>query len=500
MKRNISVTAIACLILLSTTGFAQQNQTLFFMHKVPQSNLINPAIQHGCQYYFSGLALPIAGQFLPPIHFNYNNNGFAFNDLFYKGSGNLADSLITPFHPGENTGDFLDQLRKVNYISLEMDINWLSAGYKWKKFYFTFNLTDKISTRTSFPGDLVTLGWEGNGKSFLGKEIFLSYMGASINWHREWALGASYDLNSKWTVGAKTKLLFGKVNAWTKKSDLTWLTDEDDYDYTFNVDWDVYACQPLYDLNEFSIDYANDSLIYDVDTLYQIDDSLIGDDEMMRLIKDLAWSGKNPGFSIDLGFKYIYNNEITFYGSLLDLGFIRYKDNVHRMRLDGEFYFDGMDIQPVFTEDDSLIEEDLDQYTDSLIRIFEPEHQDAYYTYYLTPRLYLGGTYTLNDKVTFGVLTRGEVFQSRLHGGITVSVISNLTKWFGGSLSYTVMNNSFKAVGAGVYFKVPWVQFYFVTDNVNAFIWPEATRNVNFRMGVNLLFGCDKKQSSTLIN
>ena len=69
-----------------------------------------------------------------------------------------------------------------------------------------------------------------------------------------------------------------------------------------------------------------------------------------------------------------------------------------------------------------------------------------------------------------------------------------------GTISYTVENNSFKQVGAGVLFKIPWVQFYVVTDNVCGFIWPQATRNINFRLGINLLFGCDKKQSSIMVD
>jgi len=113
--------------------------------------------------------------------------------------------------------------------------------------------------------------------------------------------------------------------------------------------------------------------------------------------------------------------------------------------------------------------------------------------------MYLGGTYTLNEKINFGILFRGDIFLKRLHSGLTLSANANLKKWFMGTLSYTIENNSFKQVGAGVLFKIPWFQFYVVTDNVFGFIWPEASRNVNFRLGINMLFGCDKKNTSTLV-
>jgi hypothetical protein len=476
------------------TMFAQQNQTLYFMHRVPQSNLLNPAIQNECKLYLSGMALPIVGQVMPPMHVNYNNNGFAFNKLFYYGTGIMADSMITPFHNGQDPYRFLDRLRKVNYVSMETDIDWLSAGYRWKNWYFTFNLTEKLDIQTSYPKDLIFLGWEGNGKSLLGKESFLSYLGASVNWYREWALGASTTINKKWSVGARGKLLFGKENLWFKSHQLTWKTDETDYTYTFKADWEMYSSQQFYDITKLQMDYLNDSLMFEMDTV--LDPGNITGKDIKKIIMD----GRNPGGAIDLGFKYVYNNKINIYGSILDLGFIRYKNNVNAIKASGEFVFDGWDIQPNFNSNDSVAQAYADHFKDSVIKLFDPKLVKKSYSYWLAPKMYLGGTYTINPKFNVGLLFRGDIFLKRLHGGVTLSGNANLTKWFMGTLSYTVENNSFKQLGAGVLFKIPWFQFYIVTDNVNGFIWPQAARNVNFRLGINMLFGCDKKQTSTLVN
>lgn len=469
--------------------FAQQNQTLYFMHRVPQSNLLNPAIQNECKLYLSGMALPIVGQVLPPLHFNYNNNGFALNQLIRPGTGAQADSLVfdIPY--------VLEKLRKVNYTSIETDINWLSAGYKWKKWYFTFNLTEKLDIQASFPKDLLVLGWEGNGKSLLGKEAFLSYLGAGVNWYREWALGASTTIGSKWTVGGRGKLLFGKENIWFKSHQLTWKTNEDDFSYNFKADWQLYSSQQFYDITKLQMDYLNDSLMFEMDTVLD-PGNITGKD-----IKNIIMDGKNPGGAIDLGFKYVYNNKITFYGSVLDLGFIRYKNNVNAVKASGEFTFDGWDIQPYFNNtNDSIANAHADQFKDSVIKTFEPQLIKESYSYWLAPKMYLGGTYTINPKFNVGILFRGDVFLHRLHGGVTLSGNANVTKWFMGTLSYTVENNSFKQLGAGVMFKIPWFQFYVVTDNVCGIIWPQASRNLNVRLGINMLFGCDKKQKTTLTN
>ena len=480
MKGIKKITAIVILLTSTVSVFAQQDMTLYYMHRVPQSNLLNPAIQNECKLYFSGMLLPIVGQVLPPLHVNYNNNGFAYNQLIRPGTGMQADSLIfdIPY--------VLTKLRKVNYISFETNIDWFSAGYRWKNWYFTFNLTEKLNAQVSFPKDLLTLGWEGNGKSLLGKEAFLSFLGGGFNWYREYALGASTVINNKLTVGGRAKLLFGKENLWFKSHQLSWKTDEDDYSYTFKADWEVYSSQQFFDITKLQMDYVNDSLMYE-DTTFEPNP------------KDIILNRNNPGGAIDMGFKYILNNKISFYGSALDIGFIHYKNNVNAVKSSGEFYFDGWNIQPFINEPDSVGQEYADNFKDSVIKIFEPHLIKKAYNYWLSPKIYLGGTYALNEKVNLGVLLRGDVFLKRLHGGITFSANANLAKWFAPTLSYTIENNSFKQVGAGVLLKMPWMQFYFVTDNVCGFIWPEATRNINFRLGINLLFGCDKKTTSTLI-
>lgn len=480
MKAIKNYLLVILILICVNTIFAQQNHTLYYMHRIPQSNLLNPAIQNECKLYLSGMALPVVGQVLPPIHFNYNNNGFALNQFIRPGTGTQADSMIFDFPY------LLTKLKTVNYLSVEADINLLSAGYRWKQWYFTFNLTEKLDVQASFPKDLVTLAWEGNGKSLLGKEAFLSYLGAGVNWYREWAVGASKTISNKLTVGGRGKLLFGKENLWFKSQQLTWKTDEEDYAYTFKANWEVHSSNHFIDITKLQVDYLNDSLMYE-DTVFEPN------------AKDIIMEGRNPGAAIDLGFKYVFNNKINFYGSLLDIGFIHYKNNTNGVKASGEFYFDGWDIKPYFNKNDSVSKEHENQFRDSVIKIFEPTLNDNAYNYWLAPKMYLGGTYTLNQKINFGLLLRGDIFLKRLHGGLTLSANANLKKWFMGTLSYTVENNSFKQIGAGVLFKIPWFQFYVVTDNVLGIIWPEATRNLNFRLGINMLFGCDKKEASNLV-
>ncbi|GAB4283252.1 MAG: DUF5723 family protein [Marinilabiliales bacterium] len=487
MKKLIILSAV---LLISVYVIGQQNTTLYFMHRVPQANIVNPSLQHDCKLNFGGLLIPIAGQVLPPLHYTFGTTGFSYkNVLVYDES---IDSILHPLEPRFDRESFINKLRKVNYIYNELHINWLNAGYKWKdKHYFTFSVTDKVDFKFSIPKDLFLFAYDLNGKSFLGNTADFSGLGFSFTYYREWAGGYSYQLNEKLTIGGKAKLLFGKLNAWTKSNTLTWNTEENDFYYDIQGDWDICVTQPFYAVDEMYYDAENDSAVFTLDTLVDFDN---------YNPTELIFSGKNPGFALDLGVTYKLNDKINLYASLIDLGFIRWKDNVHTFKVDGELIHQGVDVTYALQENDSLTEEKLDAFKDSLVEIWYPTYQISNYTQYLTPSVYIGGTYVFNNWLTFGGLYRGSLFQHRYLSSLTLSGTFSPKKWFSGTATYTIINNSFANIGAGVVFKTGPVQFYLVSDNILGPVYPYSTRDINIRMGINLLFGCNAKNSEAMIN
>jgi hypothetical protein len=111
----------------------------------------------------------------------------------------------------------------------------------------------------------------------------------------------------------------------------------------------------------------------------------------------------------------------------------------------------------------------------------------------LYSKLYLGGTYKFNKSFNAGALFRGEFYHDKLYSSLTLSANAQLLEWFGASLSYSVMHNSIMNVGFGFQIKGGPFQLYMVSDNILAPIFLHATRNINLRMGMNLVFGCKKR-------
>jgi len=489
--QSLAIATVIVLLGYSNIS-AQQNNTLFYMFKIPQSNWLNPAIQHDCKI-FAGIPV------LSSIHLNYGNNGFAFNQLIHKGTGEQADSLVI------DKDLFISKIRPVNYITLENHINLLSGAYKWKDYYFSLYVSEKIDFKTSIPDDLIYManefnGWfildmiDGTENSMLGNVMDLNGLSLSFTHYREYAVGCSKVIGDKWTAGARAKILFGKANAWTTKNDLTLKTDDEDFAYTINSDIEYNMSQPFYTITEFYFDNAVDSI------------KIEGESNEDFNVSDYILNAHNLGFGIDLGGIYKLNEDITLYGSLLDLGYIKWKDNITNLTQDNTFYYDGYDTETLISTDNSVLdalEGNVDSllgvFQDSLVRIFSIDHTQESYISYLSPKLHLLGTYKYNDKMYFGILARAELFQKKINPSLTLSCNTNFFDWLTAAGSYTIMYNTFTNVGLGFAAKYGPVQFYMLTDNIWA-IWPQSTRNVNLRFGFNLLFGCGPKETSTLID
>ena len=474
---------IITIMVLSQTIMAQQNNTMYFMESLPQAKWLNPAVQNECKLHIGGALIPITGQVLFPMQYNYGNNGFALKDMIQWD----GDSLILPGYKGYDKEQLYNKLRDVNYITNEFHINWLTVGYKYKDWYFGLDINDKVETRFSFNEDLMRFALEGNGKTFLNETANLGDLGVTGTAYTEYALSASKKINDKLTIGLTAKVLFGKMNIWTENSIIDIHTNgNENYPMTVDADLLVHTSQPFVEVTDLYYDSEADSMVFESkskDVNYS----------------DVYWNTKNFGLGFDIGGIYKFNDKIDFYASLTDMGYIKWKDNTQTFSVKGKYYWDGYNFQPSLTEDEELITETNDSLKKHVIQIFEPQKNNDAYVSYLTPKAYLGGTYRFNEKIRTGLLLRSAFYQKDWHPSLTVSGNFRLKKWFETTVSYSMINNTYTNIGLGFTAKAKWFQFFMMTDNLWGMIWPQATHNVNFRMGINLVFGCKKKVNNTLI-
>lgn len=441
MKKLLLVFVFIALSLVNRVT-AQQNLTLYNMEMIPQRMYTNPAFAHSNKVY---IGLPV----LSSMYINVSNSGFKYSDLI-KHSG---DSLYVDYD------NMLGKLAENNYFSVAVQPDLLSFGFRIKeKNYFSFNATEKVQFRFRYPKNFMEFIWKGNG-GLLGEEVNLNF-GVNATHYREYAIGYSREIDEKLTVGGKVKYLYGMENVWTEKSDISLTTDANTYAITAK--------------SNVKINTSG------VDTAIGPEDGPIG---------DYLFKKKNRGLGIDLGGVYKYNEKLTFSASLIDLGFIKWKDAVSNYQShdpNASYTYEGMDLNQMLNDSS---DNKFETMIDSLAKTFKIDTVHNSYKTNLSTQIYLGGNYNITEKINAGVLFYSQIFDKSIHPGVALSYNQKVGRWLNFSVSYSIYNRSYNNVGLGLALGNGPVQFYIVSDNVLGAIFPQNTKNLHLNFGLNLSFG-----------
>jgi hypothetical protein len=443
---------------------AQVEGTMPFMKSLPQVTYYNPAFKP--EYRFS-FGLPGSSIFT-----QFTNNGFSYNDVVIRENGVLTADISKLYAA----------LKDENYINTNFQADLLRLSFKVNaRLYFTFNATAKVYTRIMLPKDIVGLLVNGtepyvNSTAVLSPKVeALSY--AEAGW------GAAYTVSKKLTVGAKLKLLRGLASVTTQSA-------------TFNLSLsDIYAITATGDA---TIQTSGISGIH-IDNIDSIGNYIekIGDNWQDYL--------NNTGFAFDVGATYRIKDRFTLGLSLLDIGGITWKNDLNAYQLNSaqaNYTFSGVDIEELLDGNNDYTESLADSLEENFK--FTEGNIGSYYTA-LPAKAYLSGIYELKKTLTIGGLVSAEMFQGRFMTGFTTSLNKEFGKRIGASLSYTITNNSFNNVGAGLSFNFAPIQIYFVGDNIlraplslatdgNFNPYLNSLQHFNLRTGINFIFGREKVQ------
>ena len=199
----------------------------------------------------------------------------------------------------------------------------------------------------------------------------------------------------------------------------------------------------------------------------------------------LILNNKNKGIAFDFGTIYKYDDRITLSGSILDLGFIRWKYYPVEVSNRNTLNYSG-----VTNSTSARSFESIQQVLDSLQSIFTFHSTGSPYTTFLSPQLYLGGTYSITDYLNSGLLSRSILYHGKFQSSVTASLNTWYNKYLAASLSWSYMNKTINNVGGGLSMRTPNVGFYVISDNVYGVFKYKSARLINIRFGFNFLFGC----------
>lgn len=445
-KGRVYTILTGLLILVSLTLEGQQSNTFYLMHQVPQSNLLNPAVQLDCKWYVG-----IPG--LASTHLSYSNTAFSYNDLAGSDTWNVEG--------------IFNQMHRVDLYSVEAMLHPVSIGYKRKLLYFTFNITEKAHAYQTVPKSSMEMAFYGNG-SFVGETARFNALRPAAYYMREYSLGISRIMDEKLTVGIRAKLLFGKASLYTNRSRGKLITGEDNFDLTLNGDYRISSSFPV------TLEHDDDGYISDV---------ILEEYSIAQLLLNRG----NPGFALDLGAIYHYDEKITLSASLLDLGFVRWRTDVNNVRGTGSFEFEGATQGIEFLSLNFALE-----MRDSVMETFDIEISEEPYFSSQPTQLFLGADYQLNEIIGLGVVNRNVIFRHKVHSSLTLRASVDLAERILATVSWSYLNNTIRNLGIGLAYHGKGFQFHAVTDNLTGFFYPFNTRSINLRVGMNVMFGCPR--------
>ena len=467
---NICSTLFGILFLSAFPLFAQQNNSLYFMDQLPQSNQLNPATQPFFGFY---LGLPV----ISSIEINGGNSALGFHDVIRYNS--QLDSTVYFLNSQQAQKDFLSRFKKTNFVYTDGRIDLITLGLRVNRNYYSFSISERMEARLNLPYDLVKFMAKGNldsiGINAPTQTIDLSTLGIKATWYREYALGFSREINDKITFGLRGKLLFGKANITTKSSVTAANTGYQSWEPSSTID--INSSIP-------NLDVVTNSKL-------EIDSLKFKDVKDANSIRNIVMNKANMGVALDLGFIYKAAHFFNIAASVVDLGYINWKNNLHSLSQDGSYNMQGA----IISRADTV--KPLTALLDTLKSKFSYNTSTNPYMTTLSPKLYVGLQLRVLNDLGLSVLTRMQIIEKSLQSQYTFSLNFYPGNVFLLTLSYTIADNMYDNFGAALSSKFGPLQWYIMTERIplyyakeaRGYYIPEYAKNVNLHVGVNIVFG-----------
>jgi hypothetical protein len=466
MTRRIilRLTVAGALLFTVLPGFSQLTNTLYFMKGVPQIYQANPAFQPGCKFF---IGLPGVS----PLQVRVQEQPLTLRDVAY-----YSEAAGKPIFFANHFGDteaFLNALNTHNYVNTDIGVPIFSIGFgsPSKGRFVAFDLTQRVTTDINYPKDLAKLGIYGPDSAM---NFNFNGLGIDAMVYTELALNVSQKISDMVTVGWRGKILFGQANLSTTKFDFTFSSNETVWPVHSNIIMD--ATLPFLDVKynaDGTIDFENTDMVGGIE----------------KKIPQMIVNPKNIGLAMDIGVDVRPMDWLQVSASIVDFGSIKWKDKVYNLENKADYDFYGIHA--------TLDDKDLAQVLlDSLSESFKFKPTNNPYRTWLPTKVYLGASFYVHPKISFGVLSRTEFYKKDLRQQFTVSANLYPIRMISTTFSYSIIEGNYKNLGLGLSLKAFPFNLYIITDTgPSVYFWPHDAKYMNLRVGLNLMFGCKQKKA-----
>jgi hypothetical protein len=444
VKRLIIIIAI---VIAGKGVKAQSELTLPLFQNVFQSSYVMPTVklEHTVSIGLPGLS---------SIYAQAIHNGFVPNSFINRDGDTLR---IDP-------ASLVDNLRERNMLFANADVDLFHLRIRVYNWNYWIATRQRHSVSFFYPKDMMRLFTQGNA-SMVGETIDFSNLGINANLHREYSFGLSTEID-KWAFGGRISLLQGLSNVYLNPKNLGIFIDSDMYAHTVEADATLNTAGVPFEFDALNLQWGIDYLT----------------------------KFRNPGVSISLGTSYMYDLRTTFSFGISDLGFISWnKNDTKNFKVDGAGFFDGFDVLGGFLTGTGMdIESTIDNFVDGF-RINDEGFEESYMTW-LPTKFYLTTNYQLARKTNFGFQLYG-VANRGFYPAFSMGFSQGLGRYLSLALTAGYNQRTATNLGFGLMLKPGPFQIYMLADNYyTPVVDPLTFTNVNFRFGINLVFGRVKTQ------
>jgi hypothetical protein len=439
---------IAIYILLISAGFVTSAQSSLSFYNLGdatfQSSNFNPA-------YIPSDKVMIGLPELSGVHLGYNNK-LSYNDV------------ITKTTEGTQEIDFkkaLSGLQRQNMVSAQTSISLFHVAFATRtKGAISFFANERMEADLLYSEPFMRMITNGNA-STLDEEISLSDTRAMATYYREIGVGYAFRNDALGIkIGGRLKYLQGFANVSTPENMRATVKTGDE---TYNIDASL----------ENTILRSSGLNIMDGST-GNLGDHLI--------------SNGNRGVAIDLGMTYKMNDYTTISASLVDVGFISWKEDIENRGIsDTSFSYNGINLVGIWDLEETI--------KDSLIDKFELDKSFDAYSTILSPKAYFSYTRGLRNGGDLITSVGVRYIQAQVKTMVGVGYRHKIGEWFTGSVNVTRLPQQFLNLGAAFTVTGGPVQFYLAADQVAYWDMTEF-KSFDLRLGVNLVFKGKSRHSN----
>ena len=296
MKKIYSRIAALALMLASVNIMAQDLESAFFTDGYLYRHEMNPAIENS-RNYVSMLALG-------NMNFGMSGN-LGINDVMFR----RGDKLVLFTNPQVDANEFLSGISDKNKLNSNIRFNIMGAGFKAWGGYNTVGINLRVNANMVIPKSLLELAKNG----LTNQTYDVGGLGAHADSYVEIALGHSRKINEKWRVGGKLKFLVGAGSIDADVSNATLTLGQDGY--TAQVDAEI-------NNNIEGLEFETKQSTHN----YNTQDGKTVKRKVFNGFDFDSFKANGFGLAFDLGGESKINDDWRVVASVLDLGFISWKN------------------------------------------------------------------------------------------------------------------------------------------------------------------------------